>query len=308
MKLVLFLLAGLLLAGCDQAANWAYETGVAAEKWRAGLVDRSLSTPDGIHWHLLESEDSKTRPVVMLVHGFGASAKNWVRFANELEGAYRFIIPDLPGHGLSSHSLKLDYSIDRQAERLLQLADQLGIRRFHLAGSSMGGAISLAMALQAPHRVLSLGLLDAAGVTMLTPDFAALLENGHNPLIPHQPDDMRLTMSWAMANPPWLPDFFVEQMGRRKAAKAAVAEKVDADIADDLDMRQRLSAIQSPTLIIWGAEDRLLSVDNVAVFDAEIPDSRAVVLEGIGHLPMVEATSRTAELLDAFWRETEAQQ
>lgn len=295
------LLAVLLLAGCD-LGKWTYDSGLSAEKWRAGLEDHNLTTSDGIQWHLLRSKDAANKPPVLLIHGFGADSSNWIRFANEMEGQYNFIVPDLPGHGDSTRNLTLDYSIPTQAKRLLLLADTLRIQHFHVAGSSMGGAIALSMTLQAPKRVLSLGLVDAAGVTLLTPEFAALLKDGNNPLIPHRPDDMATTMAWAMANPPWLPDFFVEQMGALKAANAKVAEKVFADVKD-VSLRQRLPQIQAPTLIVWGDKDRLLSLANVAIFDDAIPHSEARVFAGLGHLPMAEDPGKTADAFRPFWQQ-----
>lgn len=296
------------LAGCDSLAKWAYETGLDAEQARAGLAEHQLTDAGGIDWFYLESEQpAADKPVVMLVHGFGADSSNWVRFANELEGDYHFIVPDLPGHGQTTRTLELDYSIDNQARRLLTLADALGVEQFHIAGSSMGGAISIAVSLQAPERVLSLGLVNAAGVTLMTPEFSALVEGGDNPLIPHKAEDMFTTMDWAMADAPWLPDFFVTQMGEIKAANAAVAEKVNADIRGKMELREQLPLVKAPTLIVWGELDRLLGVDNVAVFDEQIPNSRAVVLKGIGHLPMAETPTKTADAFRQFWQEASTQ-
>src|SRR5690606_28763976 len=189
LRIAVLILSLSLLAGCDGLSQWAYNAGLSAEKSRAGLVDKQIDTSDGIHWAYLDSESAAELPVVMLVHGFGADSSNWVRMVNELEGEYRFLVPDLPGHGDSTRNTSLDYSIEAQAQRLLTLADALDIDQFHIAGSSMGGAISISVSLQAPQRVLSLGLLNAAGVTLVTPEFAALIEQGNNPLIPQTPED-----------------------------------------------------------------------------------------------------------------------
>lgn len=304
MKKFFVLAMALTLTGCaDEAKKWAYENAIAAEQWRAGLVTAAVTTGDGIEWHLLRSEEAQDKPVVMLVHGFSADSSNWVRFANALEGEYHFIVPDLPGHGQTTRTLELDYGIQSQASRLLGLADELGIERFHVAGSSMGGAISLAMSLQAPERIQSLSLVDAAGVTIRTDEFTALIADGHNPLIPHAPEDMHQTMAWAMADLPWMPDFFIEQMGRLKAENAAVAEKVHADIEPSMNMRSRLSEVVVPTLVLWGKLDRLLSVENAEVFGKEIAGSEVVIFDDLGHLPMVEAPARSARELARFWRD-----
>lgn len=305
-RTVLFMLLALQLAGCDGFTGWAYDAALDAERNRAGLAARSLETSDGIEWFYLHSEEGEGLDPVFLIHGFGADSSNWLRFVNELEGEYNFIVPDLPGHGETTRTLSLDYSIGRQAERVINLADALAIENFHIAGNSMGGAISLAVALQAPERVQSLGLIDSAGVTLLTPEFSALLGDVNtNPLIPHSAEDMFVTMDWAMADPPWLPDFFVMHMGRLKAANSAVAEKIYHDINATIQMRDQLADITAPTLILWGAEDRLLSVDNVTVFDENIRNSRAVILENIGHVPMAEAAAKSADAFRPFWQEAD---
>ena len=307
LRIVFFTLSFMLLAGCDGLSQWAYNAGLSAEKSRAGLVDKQIDTTDGIHWAYLDSETTNDLPAVMLVHGFGADSSNWVRMVNELEGEYRFIVPDLPGHGDSTRDLSLDYSIEPQAQRLLTLADALDVDQFHIAGSSMGGAISISVSLQAPQRVLSLGLLNAAGVTLVTPEFAALIEQGNNPLIPQTPDDMFTTMDWAMADAPWMPDFFVTEMGKLKAANYDVAVKVHDDINGEMQYAERLGEIRAPTLIVWGELDRLLGLDNAEVFDQQIRNSRAVILKDIGHLPMAEAPAKTADALRRFWQEAHTQ-
>jgi pimeloyl-ACP methyl ester carboxylesterase len=305
-RTALVMLLAILLAGCNGFTAWVYDTAIDAERNRAGLVSRSLETDDGIKWFYLHSEEGEDLDPVFLIHGFGADSSNWLRFVNELEGEYNFIVPDLPGHGETTRTLSLDYSIDRQAGRIISLADALGVENFHIAGNSMGGAISLAVALQAPERVQSLGLIDSAGVTLVTPEFLALLGDVKtNPLIPHSAEDMFITMDWAMADPPWMPDFFVMHMGRLKAANSAVAEKVYHDINTSIQMRDQLAAITAPTLILWGAEDRLLGVDNVAVFNESIRNSRAVILENIGHVPMAEAAAKSADAFRPFWQEAD---
>jgi len=96
-------------------------------------------------------------------------------------------------------------------------------------------------------------------------------------------------------------------MGQKKAANAEVAEKVWGDLLDDpgmgLEDKNVLPTIQTPTLVLWGREDRLLGVDNVDAFLEELPQSRAVILDGIGHVPMAEAPGKSADAFRAFWRE-----
>ena len=115
LKLSLLLISTIVLSGCDGLAKWAYETGLSLEKGRAGLTDQTVETSDGIQWHLLRSEGQQDKPAVLLIHGFGADSSNWVRFVNELEGDFHFVVPDLPGHGDTARNTDLDYTMAAQA-------------------------------------------------------------------------------------------------------------------------------------------------------------------------------------------------
>ena len=300
-----------LLGGCDTTQHWAYDKGTAFEKWRAGLDDHRVETKDGLNWHVLTSHGDRDAPVVVLIHGFGADARNWIRFANQLEGDYYLVIPDLPGHGETTpRTAEMDYDISTQAERLFTLLDTLDVDRAHVAGNSMGGAIAIEMARRQPARLLSLGLVDSAGLTLQTAEFLNAQEQaGKNPLIPHSAEDFHTTLDWATERSVGIPDFAVTIMGEEKAANADVAEKVWQDINLDPALRLKgrgvLAEIKTPTLILWGSEDRLLSLENVRVFEQELPNARAVVLEGVGHVPMAEAPEESADAFRAFWNDVQ---
>lgn len=305
--LAVAVLGAALLGGCEDTRRWAYHQGIAFEQWRAGLEALRVSTEDGLDWHLLQSKGGEEAPVVLLIHGFGADARNWVRFANQLEGEYRFIIPDLPGHGNTLPlTTSMDYRVSKQADRLFGLLNQLGAERFHVAGNSMGGAIAIEMARQHPGRLISLGLVDAAGVTLQTQEFRDVLaQSPGNPLIPQRAEDFHTTLDWAAERSVGMPDFAITLMGAEKAANAKVAEKVWADIEGDpamqLGQSDVLLSINTPTLVLWGREDRLLGIDNVAVFTRTLPNARAVILDGVGHVPMAEAAGQSAEVFRVFW-------
>ncbi|WP_421722468.1 alpha/beta fold hydrolase [Alloalcanivorax xenomutans] len=305
--LAVAVLGAALLGGSEDTRRWAYHQGIAFEQWRAGLEALRVSTEDGLDWHLLQSKGGEEAPVVLLIHGFGADARNWVRFANQLEGEYRFIIPDLPGHGDTLPlTTSMDYRVSKQADRLFGLLNQLGAERFHVAGNSMGGAIAIEMARQHPGRLISLGLVDAAGVTLQTQEFRDVLaQSPGNPLIPQRAEDFHTTLDWAAERSVGMPDFAITLMGAEKAANAKVAEKVWADIEGDpamqLGQSDVLLSINTPTLVLWGREDRLLGIDNVAVFTRTLPNARAVILDGVGHVPMAEAAGQSAEVFRVFW-------
>ena len=321
-SLLLLVATVTLLSGCDNLAQIAYDTGLRAETSRARLAGHTLAIPArtddaAMAWHYLASEgfhsnrDTDERPVVLLVHGFGADSSNWLRMVIELKHDFLFVVPDLPGHGASGGDTDTDYRLEAQAQRLLRLMSALDVEQFHVAGNSMGGAISLEMARLAPGRVRTLGLINAAGITLQTPELLARLDEGGNPLIPRDVAGFQDMLEWAMAEPPWLPGFFVRVMGEKKAANAARMEKVWADLGEDPAMARGeddgavLASINNPALVIWGDQDRLLSNENADRFVEYLPNSRKIMLPGIGHAPMVEAPRDTATALGDFWHQHE---
>jgi pyruvate dehydrogenase E2 component (dihydrolipoamide acetyltransferase) len=100
---------------------------------------------------------------LVLVHGFGGDLNNWLFNHPALAAERRVIALDLPGHGESAKALQRG-DLDELSETVLALLDHLDIAKAHLAGHSMGGAVSLNVARLAPQRVASLSLVASAGL------------------------------------------------------------------------------------------------------------------------------------------------
>src|SRR5262252_3324744 len=100
---------------------------------------------------------------LVLLHGTGASLHTWQGWSAVLRRQLRVIRMDLPGFGLTGPEPSGDYSSAQYVRFLEQVADKLGLRRFHLAGSSLGGLIAWRYAAAHPELVGRLILIDAAG-------------------------------------------------------------------------------------------------------------------------------------------------
>jgi pimeloyl-ACP methyl ester carboxylesterase len=96
---------------------------------------------------------------LLLIHGLGCSGADWALQAAALESRYRLIIPDLPGSGRSPAPLK--YCIEQYARQLWRLMDHLQIERANIVGFSLGGAVAMTMAMEAPARVSRLALINS---------------------------------------------------------------------------------------------------------------------------------------------------
>src|SRR3990167_1966874 len=174
------------------------------ERQRAGLSLKHISVGD-LSIHYYEGGPSSAQTILM-VHGFAANKDNWLRFARHLSQDYRVIALDLPGFGASDKPAG-SYDVGTQTERLASVVQALQIDKLHLIGNSMGGHISALYAARYPDQVLSLALLDNAGITSPQPsELMQRLQRGEpNPLVVRQPEDFQRLLEFVFVQPPYLP-------------------------------------------------------------------------------------------------------
>ncbi|WP_230460397.1 alpha/beta fold hydrolase [Sansalvadorimonas verongulae] len=293
------------LAGCQRVQDDIYTSAMAFERARANLELTHVSAGD-IDFALLTGGNPNGETILM-VHGFGADKDSWVRLAIELKDTYHLIAVDLAGHGESSlyknnKGEELGFLITSQAARLNALLDKLKIKKVHLMGNSMGGAIGLAFAALYPQRLQSLVLLDNAGIeSPRESEFFKLLDKGENPLIARKPGDYFELLDFVMSEKPFIPWPVSAVMERKAIARVDLNDKVFADLMKsqaemgEADfVNSMLTTIKTPSLIIWGEEDRVLDVSCVKVMETYMPNAKSVILPGIGHVPMVEAPEQVS--------------
>ncbi len=284
-----------LLAGCQPAGQALYVGATQAERALYGFLQHQVTLGDlGISYY--EGGDP-ARDTIVLVHGFTADKDNWPRFARHLLDDYHVLIPDLAGHGQSTWNPGWDYSMPAQAERLHRFLQKLQTGPVHIAGNSMGGFIAATFALEYPDRTRSLALLDAAGVRSPAPSpMDERVARGENPFFFDDPSQFLAFWNFSMQDPPWMPRVVLEHLGRGYVERRADYEKMFADFAGRDLLDDRLGAIRAPTLVLWGRDDRLLDVSMAHVYAAGIHGARTVILDGVGHLPMVERPAESAQV------------
>jgi pimeloyl-ACP methyl ester carboxylesterase len=303
----------LLFGGCTANQQDSLFTGVVSlARDSVGLEVKTAPAGD-VTLTYMERQSSAIKNVesIILLHGFSANKDNWIRFTKALDEKYHVIAVDLAGHGDSEKLLTTDYGLIKQAERLDTLLTGLGIQEFHIAGNSMGGAISAIYSLNYPDKVKSLTLIDAAGVDGNQPsEFYQALAKGSNPLIATDKESFEFRMNFTMSQPPILPWPLRPAFFRQTMARVDINEKIFTDM---IETKQRLEdnnfheSIQAtiadhklPTLIMWGKEDRVLDVSAVAAFKDIIPNASVHIFDGVGHLPMVEVPNESAEIYQQF--------
>lgn len=280
---------------------------MAAERRQGRLADKRVDC-GGIDWHVLEGGHGE--PLVLL-HGFNGNGYHFARVSRRLGAHFRVIAPDLPGFGETAFDGELDYRVEAQAERVLELLDELGIERFYLGGNSMGGYVACAVARQAPERVRALWLMDPGGLQSapLSPLFEVVQQGGHNALVVRDRNDFRKLMDYCFVRPPWLPGPLARDLADRAARHARRAEGIfDAIRFRSRPLEELAEGLDTPALIVWGQADQVLHPEGLKLLAERMPRARTLLLPGTGHLPMIEKPRETAEAWLSFAESTARQE
>lgn len=298
MRLIRFLLVlTLLLAGGFTAALYQAPEPTShllmdLERSRAGLTRKQLILDDGSDYVYLEGGIGEP---LLLLHGFGADKDNFTRVARFLSARYHVIIPDHLGFGESGRPEDADYAPLAQAARLRALMASLGLRDVHIGGNSMGGHIAITYAAQYPGEVKSLWLLDAGGVwSARGNDFAQKVkESGHNPLMARTEDEFAQVFAYVMSDPPFVPRPMLDVKARERFPHFELENKIFDQVSVD-SVEQRAATVKTPTLIVWGREDRVLNYAAGEYLHQVMSNSQLIIMDGVGHMPMLERPQQTA--------------
>ena len=247
------------------------------------------------------------RPVVLLIHGFGASHTSWNGIRPRLQERYRVIAVDLPGHGYSD-KYEGDYSIKAVAAKLLKLLDLKGVKHAHVVGHSWGTAISLSLSLQAPNRVRSLTLMSPFAYEKQVPPFllwarAPIMGEFLFSQIWDQRLDDRLAYAFYDADKfatPEVTDKAKKVMKRPGVLAAALAAARGIRFTE---MEPAYPGLEVPVLILSGREDRVTRLHAARQLNADLPNSRHKVIPLCGHLIPVEHPRKVLRHLQRFYEE-----
>jgi pimeloyl-ACP methyl ester carboxylesterase len=237
-------------------------------------------------------------PPLLFLHGAGGGGR-WLEFQERLAKTFTVLSPSHPGHG-GSPAVEWIEHISDLAFHYLDLLDEQRLDRVHVVGASFGGWIAAELATMASHRMTSLTLIDPVGIKvdgwiypflfgMDIPEVVATVF--HNPMA-------------ALALAP--PDQSVETLALQYRQGAALARVAWNPYLYDPLLRRRLARITAPTLLCWGAHDRLAPLDPCGQTWAKaIPGARLRVFAESGHVPHLEEPSAVADAVVDFFRSME---
>ena len=250
-------------------------------------------------------------PPLVLVHGLGGAASNWTELAPLLARGHRLLVADLPGHG-GSTALPGVSGLEPFADRVALIAQREGMLPAPVVGHSLGGMVVLRWALRRPDEVRALVLAGAAGLSIgnvwgrqLLSIFTSVrpgrLAARYRGWVSRSPLLRRLVFGFvSVADPPALSNeavegFLAAQLLHTDVDSAWQALRID-------DPRQELEAVRCPVLVLWGAEDVQLPLDDAFEYTRRLR-AQLRVIPGCGHLLIGERPDACARAIDEFLRD-----
>ena len=252
-------------------------------------------TIDGLNVHY---KDEGNGEVLLLLHGTFSSLHTFDDWASLLKHNFRVIRLDLPGFGITGPSTDNQYSIPIFVDFIYKFLDVINVNTFYLAGNSLGGWLAWELALKAENRIKKLVLLNSAGyindrnyplpfVVAQTP----VLRNVFN-YIPKAV--VRRFIRQVFNNQKVVTDQLVDRyfsLIHREGNLDAFVRIANSKLIQNT---HSLIKLKIPVLIVWGNKDRWLSPKHAEYFNKDIPNSRVLMYDNVGHIPMEEIPEKSA--------------
>lgn len=280
---------------------WLVRLAFAWQRRAAGLR-RGAVEAAGHRWVYACHEGPAGAPRVVMLHGFTGSKENWYPLVRALGQRYAVLIPDLPGWGESERRADATYGFVEQAARVAEFLRVLASGRpVVLLGHSMGGGIAALVAARTPALVAAVGLLNAAGVRFHDNAFGLEVLAGANPFAVHDAVSLRRYIDMVFFDArakPWIPwpasAGLIAQRRRDAAFEQAVLDRIGRG-PDSLRPGEEAAGIRQPTLLLWGRQDTVIDPSAMGLYAARIPQARQVLLDGCGHMALMERPRAVAD-------------
>ncbi len=262
---------------------------------QTGIVEKDVT----VFGQKIHYREAGSGPTIVLIHGLGGDSLFWAGTMTELSKKYRVIAPDQIGFGQSDKPF-LSYRIGTYVDFLDSFLAQLKVEKAHIAGISLGGWIAATYTLTYPNRVEKLILVDAAGYAPPKDFDPRFFQN----LFPTTRAQVRQSLSLivynnAIFNNDFAIDFALTK--RFSAGDGYTIQQIIESVKRGEDFYDgKLGQIKNQTLIIWGKQDGLITLDNGERLKKEIPNSQLVVIDKCGHGPPFEKPAEFNETVSKF--------
>jgi len=295
---LLALFAALLVAGCGGAI------GDGDLKWQKLTASHSrYMDMGGYKLHYLDM--GQGRPVVM-IHGFGDSTYCWHANVEALTKAgLRLILVDQPGLGKSGFPpAPYEYTVENQAKAILELCASLGLKRFSLVGSSMGGGVALFIAWHHTRLVERVALLDPACVEPPGIRWMSLPGAGHVASVLGGRRSIGRALKSAYFKEKLVTEAAIDEYARpaQRPGYFKVLHALSRQYFSERfrGMAEAYSQIKAPVLIIWGQYDSWIPPEYGHRLNSALPNSNLEIILNAGHLPHQEKPEEVNRLLTDF--------
>jgi len=249
----------------------------------------------GINVHY---RDEGSGPVLVLVHGILSSLHTWEGWVKKLSGDYRIISLDLPGYGLTGPA-NFEYNKENYMIFLNNFFDSLKLKKFHMAGSSLGGYFVWNYAKEYPDKVDKIILLDSAAYPQELPNAISLFTIpviGYFSTLITPRFIYEKYIKEMYANPDRVEKRVLDRYydlimrsGNRKAVRK-IFKVLEAQVKFE---PQGISEIHMPVLIMWGTKDTWVPFQQNR-WKKDLPDSEIIQYKNVGHIPMEEIPAKSA--------------
>ena len=261
--------------------------------------DSSFINIEGTNVHYRDEGSSSDSIPIILIHGTGSSLHAYDIWSDNLKKSNRVIRMDLPAFGLTGPFLKRDYTISNYTTFLKKFLDSLNIKQCILVGNSLGGEIAWRFAIQEPVMSRKLILLDPSGYPVISKSVPIAFKLAKIPVLNKfltyiTPRFLvRASIENVYFDKSKVSDSLVNRyfdLTLRKGNRKAIVDrlKVSTTLTNGTKTHDNIKNIKQPTLIIWGSDDQLIPVENGYKFKNDITNSKLIVMQQTGHVPMEE--------------------
>ncbi|WP_278235821.1 alpha/beta fold hydrolase [Isoptericola sp. AK164] len=233
------------------------------------------------------------REPLLLLNSLATTTEIWAPMMSRLTASTSVLCVDYPGHGLSP-AREMPADLDDLAASMLEVLDEFGIERVHVAGVSIGGMAALRLAELAPDRIASITVIGSTPVMdrrMWQARKELVQQWGTRGIVPDVLERW-FTSTYATAYPDVVAQYTTMLEGTADSAYAAFC-----DVLGPADLRSVLSAISCPTLVVSGSHDAAATVEDGRTIVDAVPHARHVVVDGAAHMLQAMATDAVADLI-----------